>query len=440
LDSPDVSNDHQAMHPASLARPAGARPTQRWFGLVAAAVLVAACGTSSLSPDPVATGVTTIASPATSTPAFATASSAAPGAPSATAPIGGAPTAVPSTTVWLCKPGLASNPCAAKLDTTAVDASGRASVQPLAPASDPPIDCFYVYPTVSRQKGINADLTIDPEERAVALAQAAQFSRVCDVYAPMYRQLTSAAIQKPDEISATAALTAYASVAAAFADYLANDNHGRGIVFIGHSQGAIVLDALLQYQVDPNPDVRKLLVSALLMGGNVTVPAGKLVGGDFAHIPACRSATETGCVVAYSTFDKTPPADAYFGRPSSGLNPLTGSDPNLRVLCVNPAAPGGGSGLLDPVLPASDLSSLGLVSKAATATTPFVSYPGQYRAECKSSGDLTWLQVDPAGGAADGRPVLTVHPTPEWGLHYADVNIALGNLVALVGSEAAAYR
>jgi Protein of unknown function (DUF3089) len=53
----------------------------------------------------------------------------------------------------------------------------------------------------------------------------------------------------------------------------------------------------------------------------VTVPVGKTVGGDFANIPACQTATQTGCVVAYSSFDATPPAGAgpseaaaYLGR------------------------------------------------------------------------------------------------------------------------------
>ena len=80
---------------------------------------------------------------------------------------------------------------------------GAADVEPAAPAADPPIDCFYVYPTVSRQKTINANLTIDPEERAVAAAQAARFSQVCRVYAPMYPQLTLAAIARPERDHAT---------------------------------------------------------------------------------------------------------------------------------------------------------------------------------------------------------------------------------------------
>ncbi|HTN79059.1 MAG TPA: DUF3089 domain-containing protein, partial [Acidimicrobiales bacterium] len=53
-----------------------------------------------------------------------------------------------------------------------------------------PVDCFYVYPTVSTQAGPNADLTIEPAEKTVAEAQASRFSSVCNVWAPMYRQVT----------------------------------------------------------------------------------------------------------------------------------------------------------------------------------------------------------------------------------------------------------
>jgi len=133
------------------------------------------------------------------------------------------------------------------------------------PATDPPIDCFYVYPTVSRQTGTNATLKIDPEERAVAVAQAARFSQVCNVYAPMYPQLTAAAIATPESISFAAAVIAYQGVRSAFLDYMANNNHGRGIVFIGHSQGAVHADALFEGRGRPqarNPPAAGLRVAS----------------------------------------------------------------------------------------------------------------------------------------------------------------------------------
>jgi hypothetical protein len=351
--------------------------------------------------------------------------------------------AAPTNTVWLCRPGLADNPCLGDLTSTAVKADASTSVSKASPATAPPIDCFYVYPTVSLQKGTNANLRIDAEERAVALAQAARFSQVCQVYAPMYPQLTKAAIAKPDSIDLMSSINAYEGVWKAFLDYRAHYNHGRGIVFIGHSQGAFLLTMLLKSEIDSEPATRRLLVSALLMGGNVTVPVGKTVGGDFATIPACESTAQFGCVVAYSSFAKTPPANSLFGRVDSPLSPF-GNDTSgsLQVLCVNPASPSGGKAALDPYLPTKGLSSLigTSAAKSVTAKTPFVTLPGEFTAECKTAGNTTWLQIDRTTGSSDHRPgVANVGPA-QWGLHVIDVNIALGNLVDLVRSQAAAYE
>jgi hypothetical protein len=348
---------------------------------------------------------------------------------------------VPDDTVWLCKPGLADNPCEGNLDATPFDAVGAAGYEKAAPAADPPVDCFYVYPTVSRQKTVNANLTINPEETGVAMAQAARFSQVCRVYAPMYPQLTLAATATPGKISYASALVAYNYVDSAFRNYMANYNHGRGIVFIGHSQGAMLLTALLKYEVDAQPQVRKLLVSALLMGGNVMVPIGKAVGGDFQNIPACTSATEIGCVVAYSSFGTMPPANAVFGRVGTAIDLIgQNSSAPLQVLCVNPASPSGGTADLKPYVPTGFLKTIfGAGGAAWDTSTPWVAFPNQYAAHCENAGGASWLQIDRIGGASDKRPVATAS-NASWGLHTVDVNIALGNLTDLVGSEAAAYR
>src|SRR5271165_5828852 len=73
-------------------------------------------------------------------------------------------------TVWLCRPGLANNPCLANLDTTVVPAQGATTVQDSTPATNPPFDCFYVYPTVSTERTINANLLVHPAERDAATA------------------------------------------------------------------------------------------------------------------------------------------------------------------------------------------------------------------------------------------------------------------------------
>jgi len=342
-------------------------------------------------------------------------------------------------TVWLCRPGVPDNPCLADLTTTVVGPNGAKKIEHLTPATDPRIDCFYVYPTVSAQRTVNANLSAGFREREVALAQAARFSQVCHVYAPVYRQITLSALGNPARITRRNALIAYHSVVAAFHDYLTHYNHGRGIVLIGHSQGATILTELLRRNVDDMPALRRRLVSALLLGGNVTVAAGRTTGGDFEHIPACTSPTEAGCVVAYSSFVGTPPRKSQFGRTTSdaGVALLAPRhlSPRLRIMCVNPASPRGGVGKLDPALPSPLLAFLALKG-VPSISTPWAVLPGRFTARCEASGNATWLQI----GATGGRPsVLTRLRDPALGLHILDVTIALDNLVNLVRGQSDAY-
>jgi hypothetical protein len=368
-----------------------------------------------------------------------------------------------SSVVWLCRPGLADNPCDADETATVIAADGGTRVEHAAPARNPSVDCFYVYPTVSDQKTPVANLTIDPEETAIALNQASRFSQVCKVYAPMYRQATLAAItastgagaSTTSSTSSTTTTTAaggssssrligsvgYDDVLNAWRDYLAHDNHGRGVILIGHSQGSFVLIQLLKSEIDPNPSERRLLVSAILLGGNVTVPAGRDVGGDFQHVPACRSQTQTGCVVAYSTFLSPPPPNSLFGRAGTGSR-AGAQSAGLQVLCVNPASPSGGSGSLLPYFTTTRFpGTIGAVSgPVPSAPTPWVAYPDRYTASCETANGATWLQITPTANPDDTRPVVTQTLGPTWGLHLVDVNIALGNLVGLARSEAAAFQ
>jgi hypothetical protein len=348
------------------------------------------------------------------------------------------PTPDPASVVWLCRPGLADNPCAMDLTATAVKADGSTEVEPGPPAADPPIDCFYVYPTVSNQTTVNSNLTIDPEETRAAKAQAARFSPICHVYAPMYPSLTHAAVNNLSAITEAQAQTAYRGVAEAFHVYMASYNHGRGIVFIGHSQGAWMLEALVAKEMDQDSTNRHLLVSALLFGGNVAVPKGAVVGGDFANIPACTAAGQVGCIVAYSSFDAAPPRDSWFGQMDGRVNPVMSrsSSTDLQILCTNPASLGGGPGVLQPYFLTEELSFQGL-DKTQNVTTPWVSYPGEYSAHCESANGASWLQVEVISPSTDTRPAVPQANGPQYGLHNVDLAIALGNLVDLVRAQTA---
>jgi hypothetical protein len=400
--------------------------------LVAVTVLAGAltAGACSSSSKPSTTS-SSASSPTTASPA----SSVSPTSSPANLPV--------SNTVWLCRPGLADDPCTSSETATVVDANGTTTRETTTPAADPKVDCFYVYPTVSDQKTPLANLTIDPEERAIAVTQASRFAHVCRIFAPMYRQATLAAITGATTPGSTAKPlrtdTGYQDVLAAWKDYLARDNGGRGVVFLGHSQGSGVLIRLLQQQVDKDPSVRRLLVAALILGGNVTVKQGSDIGGDFANIPACRRRDQTACVVAYSSFLQPPPADALFGRPGTG--PRTGqAGAGLQVLCVNPVDPAEASGRASAYFTTTKFPGLiGTVSgPVPKASTPWVAYPDRYDVACTTAAGATWLQVTPVTG--DSRPAVTQTLGPGWGLHLYDFNVALGNLVALVETEVAAYR
>ncbi len=352
----------------------------------------------------------------------------------------GAPrrTGAASHTVWLCRPGAANDPCAFPRGATSVSGNGATHVLPVRTSrAAKRFDCFYVYPTVSTEPGTNSDLTVQPAETAAAAAQASRFSQVCNVWAPMYRQATKGALAHGLATNAAVVATALGSLTAAWKDYLDHDNHGRPIVFLGHSQGAAMLIRLLEAQVDPSPRLRKLMVSAIVLGGNVQVPVGRTVGGSFRNIPTCRSASQTGCVIAYSTFGSTPPATAFFGRPGQGVSLQSGQTTSAgqQVACVNPVTFSSQQGGLQPFFLTATSRTRGVLVR-----TPWVTYPGLYTAQCRQSGGASWLQVTATPAPGDPRPTVTPTLGPNWGYHVQDVNLALGNLVADVSRQEAAYR
>jgi hypothetical protein len=352
------------------------------------------------------------------------------------------PSSAPAKTVWLCKPGLAKNPCTSPLTTTVVQTNGQTSIENAAVNYKAPIDCFYVYPTVSNQTTENANLRIEPQETSVATQQASRFSQVCKVYAPMYPQVTLAGLNSGKPVSAGASLTAFIGVAKAFAEYLAKYNHGRGFVLLGHSQGALVLEHLIQGVIDPNPALRHRLVSADLMGGNVLVPERRLVGGTFQHVPVCLTAAETHCVIAYSSFLKEPPNPSFFGRENSALLQPGVKNVGKEVVCVNPALPtqnGATGALLAYVARTAAPGAQSPFHQAPTAGTPWVASVAEYTGQCHKENGASWLQVNPVGPPVDPPEYVSEELGPDWGLHVDDVNIALGNLVRTTAIQSAAY-
>ncbi len=355
-----------------------------------------------------------------------------------------APTVAQSSTTWLCRPGMKNNTCASSQKTTTISSSGKRTVSTPSTPKSPKVDCFYVYPTTSDQNKPVADFTITPELKAIALNQAAPYSQACKVYAPVYRQITIQGLLNPASVTTAMRETAYSDVVAAWKDYLKKYNKGRGVILVGHSQGTFVLRRLIAAEIDGKPSVRKKLVAAHLTGGNVLVAKGSDRGGDFANIPACRSKTQTGCVIAYSVFNGPVPAESRFGRVAPSAWDPTANAETRDVLCTNPAnlAAGGTGNLISRNSMANFPGTIGLLigvlgrQLPTGITTPWISQDYLFTAQCRTSDGASVLMVS----SRTSETPLTPSPDAGWGLHLADMNIAMGNLLSLAKSEASAWR
>lgn len=365
-------------------------------------------------------------------------------APQAAAPPAANDYSKPET--WLCRPGRQDS-CAVDLTTTIISADGKLTKEPFKANSNAPIDCFYVYPTVSNDSTPNSDMNAGPEEHSVVRAQFARFGSQCKLYAPLYRQVTlatlRAAMAKGAGFPADRRL-GYDDVVAAWNYYLKNDNRGRGVVLIGHSQGSGMLTQLIKNEIDGKP-IQAKIISALLLGTNIAVPQGKDVGGSFQHVPLCRSATQLGCVISYVTFrnDVPPPANTRFGRvPTEGMT----------AACVNPAALKGGKAELHAYLSSgfNGVSTSSAQPKpwvaGAKIETPFVSLPGLLTGECVSTETGSYLSVttnanpaDPRTDEISGDVVANGQVMKDWGLHLIDAHVAMGNLIDVVAQQSKAY-
>jgi hypothetical protein len=340
---------------------------------------------------------------------------------------------------WLCLPGR-KDVCSTPLPTTALNPNGYGAMSPSAVANDPPIDCFYVYPTVSSDPGLNSDLNAGREEKLAAEAQFARFASVCRPFAPVYRQMTLGAVAAYSagvNIDAAAEL-AYADVLAAWRNYLATRNQGRPFVLVGHSQGSLMLQMLIAREIENNPAVANRMKLAIIPGYDLLVPQGKLLGGTFKKTPLCSRPGETGCALTWTSFREknVPPAGAIFGY---------ADQPGMTVGCVNPALPGSRDWVrLDSYWFARSTLPVpgGPVqwSSEGPPPTPYLHSEGLVSAKCINDGPRGYLWVrtnhNPGDKRTDrigGEVAVFGMFLPGWGMHLADMAIAQGDLIREVG-------
>jgi hypothetical protein len=339
---------------------------------------------------------------------------------------------------WLCLPGRADT-CSTPLATTALNPNGYGSTGKSDVAKDPPVDCFYVYPTVSRDAGMNSDLN-PSEEKAAAETQFARFASVCRPFAPLYRQMTIGAVvafTTGADVTRPTAI-AFGDVAAAWKTYLAKYNNGRPFVLIGHSQGSAMLQLLIANVIEKDAGVAKRMKMAILPGFDLLVPQGKLVGGAFKSTPLCGREGETGCVITWTSFRErnVPPEGAIFG---------ISDKPGMTVGCVNPAKPGSRDWVpLDSYwytrstypVPGGPITW----STEGAPPSPYLRTEGLVSARCINNGPRGYLSIrtnaDPRDKRTDrigGEVAIMGMFIPGWGMHLADMSEAQGDLIRQVG-------
>jgi DUF3089 family protein len=341
---------------------------------------------------------------------------------------------------WLCFPGR-TDLCTTPLATTALNPNGYGSTGLSEVAKDASIDCFYVYPTMSRDGGMNSDLTPgDFEEKAATVSQFARFSGSCRTYAPLYRQMTLGAVAAAAagaDVSKPAML-AFSDVRAAWKEYLAKYNKGRPYVLIGHSQGSLMLQLLIAHEIEGKPIARQMKL-AIIPGFNLMVPQGKATGGTFKQIPVCSRPGQTGCALSWVSFRErnVPPGGAIFG---------VADKPGMTIACTNPARPGAtGWVVLDSYWNARSALPVpgGPIewSSEGPPPSPFLRTEGLVSAQCVQNGPRGYLSIRTNANPADKRTdrvggevaVLGMF-IPGWGMHLADMSAPMGDLIRQVSA------
>lgn len=215
-------------------------------------------------------------------------------------------------------------------DSSATDISGHSPEPDYAdsyywltlPSVQKEVDVFYVYPTVSSSPDGFMDITSD-DERALAQgifdAQASVYTSHANVFAPLYRQMSTQVTMAPDMLATDTEefKRGAVDVQNAFEYYITNLNEGRPFIIAGHSQGTMALIELIKNRFGDDEDLRNRLVAAYLIGYTVTDADLEAAG-----LTAAEGADDTGVVITYNTQSVTSVGGPMLMAGAHCINPL----------------------------------------------------------------------------------------------------------------------
>ena len=315
---------------------------------------------------------------------------------------------------WICQPGAPLDACKTPLTTTEIAPDGtRTTRTPEAATSD--VDCFYVYPTVDLElvPGNHDDFRDPRRERNTTLVQAGPFSEVCNVWAPLYRQVTIGTYLRSKERLEAGLAIAFGDVEAAFREYLKLAPPNHRIVVVGHSQGAEMVVRLVKKFFDGDPAMRARLLLAMPIGGDVE-------DDTFANVPPCTKPLQTGCFVAYRSYAAGDPiemVDRWKPRPGH------------TIACVNPATVDGGTGTFSRSFFSASGELRRFMRNIEGVETPFVAFRDHYSGKCVTDASgFSYLAVSETSPG----PIDIHRRFMKMGLHLVDMQIPSGDLVEMV--------
>ncbi len=315
---------------------------------------------------------------------------------------------------WLCRPDVTDDPCDIDLDATLVTADGTQTVEPFEAAVDPPVDCIYVYPTISTDQSVNSDRVPDDAEIGIVANQAARFQTVCDLYVPMYRQITLSAMFDSidaadsgestnvyDDDSRTAPETSPTPTSSKLSctTWRSTTTGDPSCSSVTHRERVSSADSLQRRSI-PNETLRNQLVSAMLIGTSVTIDSQE---DDFSNIVPCTSSDGhllrgllrqllRGRNRLRPTATSVHPATATAGPRAQIRADLSNSGP----------------------APLNSYFEAGHAEGAPEVSTPWIHYEGLLTGECVADRGFDWLEVTNTAGtgsAAAGRRRRS-HHTP----------------------------
>jgi hypothetical protein len=185
------------------------------------------------------------------------------------------------------------------------------------------VDVFYIYPTLltdQKDERWNVELNDQLHRNSVLNSpvkfQASAWASAGSVYVPYYRQAHIKSYSSLDGRGREALLLAYSDIKAAFQEYLAKHNNGKGIILAGHSQGGTHVSLLLKDFFDGKP-LQEQLVAAYLPG--IGVPTD-----EFGTVHLMTKPDAVGGFVAWNTFKKRFDQNQYkWYKGMAVVNPVT---------------------------------------------------------------------------------------------------------------------